>query len=62
VFDNPGQKVILTGDPKIWEGENMVSGEEIVFDIAQNRVEVKGGESQRGKARVHPNKGFEKLK
>ncbi len=62
VFHNPERKVLLTGDPKVWEGENMVSGEEIVFDIAQNRVEVKGGSTRRGKAKVYPDKGFEKLK
>jgi lipopolysaccharide export system protein LptA len=62
VFHNPEQKVLLTGDPKVWEGENMVSGEEIVFDIAQNRVEVKGGLTQRGKAKVYPDKGLEKMK
>ena len=62
VFHNPEQKVFLTGDPKVWEGENMVSGEEIIFDITQNRVEVKGGLKRRGKAKVYPGKGFEKLK
>jgi len=62
VFHNPEQKLFLTGDPKVWEGENVVSGEEIVFDIARNRVEVKGGVSQRGKAKVYPDKGFEELK
>jgi outer membrane protein assembly factor BamD len=62
VFDNPEQKIILKGDPKVWEAENMVSGEEILFDISRNRLEVKGGESRRGKAMVHPDKGFEKLK
>jgi lipopolysaccharide export system protein LptA len=62
VFHNHEQKVLLTGDPKVWEGENMISGEEIVFDIAQNLVEVKGGLNRRGKAKVYPEKGFEKLK
>jgi lipopolysaccharide export system protein LptA len=62
VFHNLEQKIFLTGDPKVWEGENMVSGEEIIFDIAQNRVEVKGGLNRRGKAKVYPDKGFEKLK
>jgi len=62
VFHNPEQKVFLTGDPKVWEGENMVSGEEIIFDITQNQVEVKGGLKRRGKAKVYPGKGFEKLK
>jgi outer membrane protein assembly factor BamD len=62
VFHNPEQKVFLTGDPKVWEGGNMISGEEIIFDITQNRVEVKGGLKRRGKAKVYPDKGFEKLK
>jgi outer membrane protein assembly factor BamD len=62
VFHHPEQKIFLTGDPKIWEGENMISGEEIIFHIAQNRVEVKGGVNRPGKARVYPDKGFEKLR
>jgi outer membrane protein assembly factor BamD len=62
VFYNRDQKVILTGDPKVWEGENMVSGEEIIVDIEKNRVEVKGGPGGRGKVRVLPGGEFEKLK
>jgi outer membrane protein assembly factor BamD len=62
VFYNLDQKVVLTGDPKVWEGGNMVSGDEIVFDIEQNRVEVKGGSGGRGKAKIHPGGEFEKLK
>jgi outer membrane protein assembly factor BamD len=52
VFYNLDRKVVLTGDPKLWEGDNMVSGEMIVFDIEQNRVDVKGGPGGRGKARI----------
>jgi len=62
VFYNIDQKVVLTGDPKVWEGNNMVSGDEIVFDIEQNRIEVKGGPGGRGKAKIHPKGEFEKLK
>lgn len=62
VFYNIDQKVVLTGDPKVWEGDNMVSGDEIVFDIEQNRVEVKGGPGGRGKAKIHPGGEFEKPK
>jgi hypothetical protein len=40
----------------------MVSGDEIVFDIEQNRIEVKGGRSGRGKAKIHPGGEIEKLK
>jgi len=60
VFYNLDQKIVLTGDPKVWEGGNMVSGEEIIFDIEQNRVEVKGGPGGKGKAKIHPKGDLEK--
>ncbi len=62
IFYNADQKLILTGDPKVWEGDNMISGDEIVFDIEQNRVEVKGGAGGRGKVKVDPGGKFEKPK
>jgi len=61
VFYNLDQKLVLTGDPKVSEGDNIVLGDEIIFDIDKNRVEVKGGPSGRGKAKVLPG-GIEKLK
>lgn len=54
VFYNLDQKVVMTGDPKVSEGENTVSGDEIIFDIDKNRVEVKGGSGGRGKAKIQP--------
>jgi lipopolysaccharide transport protein LptA len=62
VFYNLDQKVILTGDPKVSEGDSIVSGDEIIFDIDKNRVEVKGGTSGRGKAKIQPGGEIEKLK
>jgi outer membrane protein assembly factor BamD len=62
VFYNLDQKVILTGDPKISEGDNIVSGDEIVFDIDKDRVEVKGGTGGRGKAKIQPGEKIDKLK
>jgi outer membrane protein assembly factor BamD len=58
VFDNIEKKVVLTGDPKVWEGEQLISGDEIVFDIDRNRMEVKGGSGGRGKAKVYPKGDF----
>jgi outer membrane protein assembly factor BamD len=54
VFYNLEQKLVLTGDPKVSEGDNVVLGDEIIFDIDKNRVEVKGGPSGRGKAKIQP--------
>lgn len=62
IFYHRDQKVILTGDPKVMEGDQLVSGEEIIFDIAGNRIEVKGGSGGRGKVRVLPGSDMEKLK
>ena len=62
VFYNIDQKLVLTGDPKVWEGENMVSGDEIVFYIEQNRIEVNRGLSGRGKAKIYTGGEIEKLK
>ena len=61
IFYNLDQKVVLTGDPKVSEGESIVSGDEIVVDIDKNRVEVRGGSSGRGKATIQPGE-IEKLK
>jgi lipopolysaccharide transport protein LptA len=62
IFYNVEQKVVMTGDPKVSEGGNIVSGDEIVFDIEKDRVEVKGGSSGRGKATIQPGKEIEILK
>jgi lipopolysaccharide export system protein LptA len=61
VFYNLEQKLVLTGDPKVTEGDNVVLGDEIIFHIDKNRVEVKGGPSGRGKVKVQPGE-IEKLK
>ena len=62
VFYNLDRKIVLTGDPKVSDGDNIVSGDEIIFDIEKNRVEVKGGLSGRGKAKIQPGEEIEKLK
>jgi len=62
VFYNIDQKLVLTGDPKVWEGENMLSGDEIVFYIEQNRIEVNRGLGGRGKAKIYTGGEIEKLK
>jgi lipopolysaccharide export system protein LptA len=61
IFYNLDQKVILTGDPRVSEGESIVSGEEIIFDIDKDRVEVRGGSSGRGKVKIQPGE-IEKVK
>jgi len=54
IYYNLDRKVVLTGDPRVYEGENVVSGDEIIVDIERNRVEVKGGSGGRGKVKIQP--------
>jgi outer membrane protein assembly factor BamD len=61
VFYNVDQKLVLTGDPKLSEGDNIILGDEIIFLIDKNRVDVKGGPSGRGKAKIQPGE-IEKFK
>lgn len=37
------RKVMLVGDAKAWQGENMIAGEKIVYYIDEGRSEVVGG-------------------
>ena len=61
IFYNLDKRVVLTGEPKLSEGDNTVSGDEIIFDMGQNRVEVKGGPGGgRGKVRIYPKVETEK--
>ena len=61
VFYNLDRRIVLTGDPKVVEGDNMVQGEEIVFHIDKNRIEVKGGKTGRGKVRIFEEGELKKL-
>jgi len=61
IFYNLDKRVVLTGEPKLSEGDNTVSGDEIIFDMDQNQVEVKGGPGGgRGKVRIYPKMETEK--
>jgi len=43
VFYSDNRKVFLIGNAKAWQGDNMVSGEKIVYYIDEGRSEVVGG-------------------
>ncbi len=49
-----GRKIILTGDPSIDDGKNVISGEEITFFIDDERSVVKSGQKRRVKTTIFP--------
>jgi len=44
------QRVVLTGNARVWQEENVVSGETITIYISQDRSVVQGGKQERVKA------------
>jgi len=50
------RKVILTGDAKAWQGQNMVSGKTIIYYLDEKRSIVKQDRNKPGrvKAVIHP--------
>jgi lipopolysaccharide export system protein LptA len=42
VYDDAHRTVTMTGAPRLWEGKNVIVGEEMVFQLEDKRVLVKG--------------------
>jgi lipopolysaccharide export system protein LptA len=48
------QRLVLSGDARVWQDENVVTGETITIFLAQDRSVVQGGKQDRVKAVFHP--------
>jgi lipopolysaccharide export system protein LptA len=53
-FYQQEEKLVLSGDARIQQGQNLVSGEEIVVFLKENRSLVKSGEDGRVRAVFFP--------
>ena len=48
------QRVVLMGDARVWQDDNVVTGDTITMFLAQDRSVVQGGKQERVKAVFHP--------
>ncbi len=48
------QRVVLIGDARVWQDDNVVTGDTITIFLAQDRSVVQGGKQERVKAVFHP--------
>ena len=48
------QRVVLTGDARVWQDENVVTGERITIFLAEDRSMVEGGAGGRVKSIFYP--------
>ncbi|MDP2838868.1 MAG: lipopolysaccharide transport periplasmic protein LptA [Syntrophales bacterium] len=54
VFEQDAQKITMTGNAVLREGDNIVQGDRIVVFLNENRGVVEGAESRRVKATIYP--------
>ncbi len=55
LFLNTDRKILLTGNPKVWQGKDVVSGDKIIYFLDEDRTIVEGGQ-KRVRATIHPKK------
>ena len=48
------QRVVLVGDARVWQDENVVTGERITIYLAEDRQVVEAGKDERVKAVFYP--------
>lgn len=53
-YDDAEQRVVLIGDARVWQDENVVTGERITIFLAEDRSVVEGGKQERVKAVFYP--------
>lgn len=58
IYYDAEQKVVLTGNPKVWQGENVITGEIIEFYIKEEKAKALRGENKRVTATIIPGKGM----
>ena len=53
-YDDLEQRVVLIGNARVWQDDNVVSGETITIFLSQDRSVVQGGKQERVKAVFYP--------
>lgn len=54
VFFSKDQRVELTGNPRVWQGKNLVKGDRITLDFKENKSTVERGKDKRVEATIYP--------
>ncbi len=53
-YDDLGQRIVLIGSARVWQDDNVVSGERITIFLSEDRSVVQGGKQERVKAIFYP--------
>ena len=53
-FYQSEQKIVLTGNPKVWQGKNTIKGDKIIIYLNTDQIEIVGGAQERVNAIIYP--------
>lgn len=53
-YYDDSQQIILIGNARVWQDDNVITGERITIYLAEDRSVVEGGRQERVKAVFHP--------
>ncbi|MFO7576472.1 MAG: lipopolysaccharide transport periplasmic protein LptA [Pelovirga sp.] len=59
VFDRQADTLVLSGDAEVTQGENRISGDEIILYLGENRSTVRSSETGRVRALILPDEKVE---
>jgi lipopolysaccharide export system protein LptA len=48
------EEVVLVGNPQLWQAENNLKGERIIFNLKDNKMRVEGAPAKRVEAHLYP--------
>ena len=54
VYDNKSGKIILDGNPKVSQGDDVIAGKTITYFVNEQKSIVSGGKESRVEAVIHP--------
>ncbi|MFP3868337.1 MAG: LptA/OstA family protein [Desulfobacteraceae bacterium] len=54
IYYKPEEKVVLLGNPLLWQGENSLKGDKVTFYLKENKAVVEGAPQKRVEAIVYP--------
>jgi lipopolysaccharide export system protein LptA len=56
-FYQERDEVVLVGNPQLWQQENNLKGERIIFNLKDNKMRVESSPLKRVEAHLYPSKG-----
>ena len=54
IYYKDREEIVLTGNPRLWQGENTLQGERIIYNLNEDKVWAESSPKKRVEAHLHP--------